>query len=59
MNVKFTYIGQGDFYNGIPARDLTDEDWELLTDEQKELVASSSLYKPAGKKTAATKKDGE
>ena len=59
MNPKFVYIGQqGEFHNGIPARNLTEEDWGLLTDDQREIVTSSPLYKAAEKKTAV-KKDGE
>lgn len=57
MTAKYVYIGTGEFYNGIPARDLTDEDWAGLTDKQKETVAKSPLYKAA--KKAAAKKDGE
>jgi hypothetical protein len=32
------------FYNDIPARDLTADDWNALTADQQALVSSSSLY---------------
>lgn len=58
MNVKYRYIGAGEFYQGIPARDLTDADWAQLSQEQQTAVANSPLYEvTAVKKTA--KKDGE
>lgn len=33
-----------EFLNSIPARDLTDEEYEALDTEQKRLVRSSPLY---------------
>lgn len=43
MQVK--YIGKnGEHYGGIPARDLTAEDWALLDSEQRKLVKRSPLY---------------
>lgn len=60
MSVKAQYIGIGEFYAGIPARDLSDEDWRALTPAQQALVKESPLYEiktPAKKKTG--KKDGE
>lgn len=32
-------------FMGIPNRDLTEHDWDLLTDEQRSLVESSGLWK--------------
>lgn len=41
-----SYKGDGsEFLNDIPARDLSDEDWALLSDEQKRLVDASPLYR--------------
>ena len=42
--MKFRYIGNGEYYNSIPARDLTDEDYAALSDEQRRLVDSGKLY---------------
>ena len=65
------YVGSGGFYYQIPRRDLTEADWERLTEEQRALVQGSPLYErvPAVKKTRAQtaeavttneeKKDGE
>lgn len=33
-----------DYYQDIPARDLTDEDYALLTPDQQALVQVGSLY---------------
>lgn len=49
MAVVATFIpvpppGEFQFYNDIPARDLTDEDWANLTPDQQTLVEGSSLY---------------
>lgn len=51
---RYKYIGAGEFYNGIPARDLNENDWLALTDEQKKLVRQSRLY--IEHKRAAAKK---
>jgi hypothetical protein len=65
MTIKYRYIGGGGFFQGIPARDLTVDDWALLTPEQQSLVENSPHYqKVAAKKAAAAaeeigKKEGE
>jgi hypothetical protein len=44
--IKFKYVGSGgEFLNNIPARDLTEDDWERLTKEQQKMVTVSLLYK--------------
>lgn len=65
------YVGGGGFYYQIPRRDLTEADWERLTEEQRAVVKGSALYEmvPAVKKARARtdesvttneeKKDGE
>lgn len=47
----FTYTPreEGEHYNGIPARDLTDDEYSMLTDEQKEQVVHGTLYDFPGK----------
>jgi hypothetical protein len=58
--VKFKYVGRGgEFLHGIPARDLTEEDWAGLTKEQREMVEVSLLYKKAEAKAEAKKDNKE
>lgn len=43
--VRYRFVGPPDTYiEGVPARDLTDEDLAALTDEQRAAVAASTLY---------------
>ena len=42
--VTYKYAGDGDHFIGVPARDLTKEDFEALSDEQKEAVKKSGTY---------------
>jgi hypothetical protein len=55
MAVKATFKGKRDkdglaeeFHTGIPARDLTDEDWETLDKDEQDTVMASKLYNVAG-----------
>jgi hypothetical protein len=44
---KGTYNADGEpleYHSGIPARDLTEEEFEHLSDEHKSTLAHSSLY---------------
>lgn len=44
------YIGNGDeFITGIPARDLTPDEWLALTDEQRLVAVDSKLYEAPDK----------
>lgn len=52
MEIKARYIGAGNYYNGIPARDLTDSEYAALSPEQKRLVDSSKLYELVPSKRA-------
>lgn len=45
----YRYVGNGDHFTGIPARDLTKEEFEALSDEQKVNVTKSGAYKKGGK----------
>lgn len=56
--VRFRYVGEGGFLGGVPARDLTEEDWAALDAEQREAVEASDLYEPATESGAAAH-DGE
>ncbi|HEY7061729.1 MAG TPA: hypothetical protein VII06_09630 [Chloroflexota bacterium] len=55
MAVKAKFIGPKDvdgrateFHAGIPARDLTDEEWELLSEDEQATVEASALYEVSG-----------
>jgi hypothetical protein len=51
MATKATYQGDGtEYLNGVPARDLSDEDWAALDDEHQAAVAASPLYEVAAAK---------
>lgn len=54
------YKGDGsEFHNGIPAADLSEEDFAGLTDEQKATLAASPLYelrRDAPKEAAAAER---
>jgi len=49
-----TYKGDGtDFLNGVPARDLTDEEFQALDEEAQAAVTASTLYEAGGKRASA------
>lgn len=51
-----TFKGDGaDFVQGVPARDLTADDWDLLTDDQKRAAKGSGLYEINGLVTPRAK----
>ncbi len=50
--IKAKYIGAGEFYEGVPARDLSNEEYAALTDEQRRLVNSGKLYERVPEKRA-------
>lgn len=45
--MTITYNGGG-YFAGIPARDLTQEEWDALTGEQQKMALDSGLYTPNG-----------
>jgi hypothetical protein len=45
QTVVYKYDGNGDYFHGVPPRDLTKDDFDALTDEQKESVTKGALYK--------------
>lgn len=55
MTIKAKYTGNGQFHQGIPARDLTDEDWAQLTPEQQATVEKSQIYEMTAVKKPAKK----
>lgn len=45
MAIRARFKGEGGAYHtGIPARDLSEDDWEELTTEQRETARKSALY---------------
>lgn len=44
----YRYRGNGDSLPGVPARDLTKDEFDALSDEQKELVRASGVYAEEG-----------
>jgi hypothetical protein len=47
--VVYRYVGNGDHFAGIPARDLTKDDLSGLSDEDKKNVTKSGVYEKVGK----------
>lgn len=47
MAIKFRYVGDGAFLPGVPARDLTEDDWGEMDAAQRKLVTEN--VKHAGK----------
>jgi hypothetical protein len=49
------YQGAGAYVSGVPARDLTDEEYAALSDELRERLTASGLYEiaPGGEPTMA------
>jgi hypothetical protein len=55
MAVKATWKGKTgkdglveEFHTGIPARDLTDDDWNTLSKDEQDTVKASKLYNVLG-----------
>jgi hypothetical protein len=46
--MKATYVGEGEYLNGVPARDLSTEDWDALTPDLQVEVVASGLYEFEG-----------
>lgn len=52
----FTYKGDGtEFHEGIPARDMDQEDWERLSLDQQTLVLDGPLYDASNYKRYLTR----
>lgn len=41
----YRYLGTGEFYNGIPARDLMPEDFDALGAQEQAIVRTGDLYR--------------
>ena len=57
MKVYAKYLGEGNFVPGVPARDLSRDEWDALTDEQR--AACRGLYSTQRTQTKTKAKDGE
>ncbi len=53
MTIRVKYIGNGEYYYGIPARDLTEAEYAALSEEQRRLVDSGKLYERVPDKRAS------
>lgn len=57
--IKYRFVDKGEFFPGLPARDITAEEFEAMTDEQKDQMksaVSAGMYqdtKSADKKSSA------
>ena len=58
MVYRVKYLAQdGRFLHGIPARDLTEADWALLSDEQQaQVAAAGDLYEIVPVKKSAKRR---
>lgn len=54
------YTGKGAFLPGIPARDLTDDEWNALSADDKKAAERSGLYQspPTKEPVKEEKKNG-
>lgn len=43
-DIAARYVGTGDFLLGVPARDLTVDEWAALGAEQQALIVDLGLY---------------
>lgn len=59
MALRFKYTGDGSYLPGIPARDLSDEDIEALTPEQRADVAAATIYESATPTKGKPSREGE
>lgn len=56
---RVRYVGDGSAWvNGVPARDLTHEEWTALTDEQRKTCLSTNLYEVTGASAPGENDDG-
>jgi len=57
--VVYTYTSTTEpreYYTGVPARDLTEEDVAALTDEQRVLLDEGTLYERVAQRTSRSRK---
>lgn len=44
--MKYIYVGKSSYIDGIPARDLSDAEFDALPVEKQKAVKTCGLYKP-------------
>jgi hypothetical protein len=44
QSIAALYIGEGAYWQGIPARDLTDDEWQALPADTRKLLLDLGLY---------------
>lgn len=47
-DIAVRYVGEGKFLPGIPARDLSVDEWAALSDEVRGVCLSEGMYAPVG-----------
>ncbi len=50
-----TYIGEGRYMPGIPARDMTEREWNTIDEEDRATLVKMKLYKVAQKEQPKSK----
>lgn len=53
------YIGNGNYYQGIPARDLTEDEWEAISRRKRKRLVELGLYREQAKRKVKEKVDVE
>ena len=53
------YIGNGCYYQGIPARDLTEDEWKAIPRRKRKRLVELGLYQEQVKRKVKVKKDVE
>ena len=49
------YIGNGSYYQGIPARDLSDDEWKAIGRHKRKRLVELGLYREKSKRRAKEK----
>ena len=49
------YIGSGSYYQGIPARDLSEDEWQAIGRRKRKTLVDLGLYKEERKRKAKPK----
>ena len=53
------YIGNGSYYQGIPARDLTEDEWQAIPRRKRKRLVELGLYREQAKRKVEEKVDVE
>lgn len=55
----YLYVGFGDFVPGVPARDLTQEEWDALSDEARAVAEALYQKSEVSSQTSEAEAEGE